>query len=399
MIYRPLQGRNNGVYWYILQTYSAAEIAYNRYVRILENTDLIIRKHGSDLWVKLKNGATIFFKSGKNYQDLRLETLDGAIIDEVRQQHKDLWSMIVRPMLARRKGWCDFYSTPDGFDHFKDIYDFAQTHPDEWACFHAPSIEAWWWDSEEIASAKSSMTTDVFEQEIMADFREMGAGKVYYSHGAHNHLLENPFAIKGYDWCHYLPIIVGLDFNVGLMVWELGQRRGNEFYYGDEIAVENTDTEQCAMVLVNKVLKFYTILGDRPKPGLILIGDASGNARRTSAVGETDYKIIKKVLRDAKISFEDLTPSENPFIKDRVNCMNGALKASDGTVSLRYNPLRCKYLKRDFERVKWKQGTDGAMIDKKDPLATHASDAGGYPIVVLSDVFKSRPGVMRVINR
>ena len=36
---------------------------------------------------------------------------------------------------------------------------------------------------------------------------------------------------------------------------------------------------------------------------------------------------------------------------------------------------------RVFERVKWKQGADGVILDKEEPLATHASDAGGYPIV------------------
>jgi hypothetical protein len=161
-------------------------------------------------------------------------------------------------------------------------------------------------------------------------------------------------------------------------------------YYGDEIAISNTDTEECAKVLAEKVKDH--------KAGLILVGDASGNARRTSAVGKTDYTIIKNVLQSYGIKYENRTPNENPIVKDRINCVNGLLKSADGSVHLWYGPL-CKYFKRDMERVKWKQGADGAILDKTDPLATHASDAGGYPLCVFSDLMRSKPGIMRVIQR
>jgi hypothetical protein len=390
MVYAPLQGRPEGIYWHVLQTYSAAEIAFNRYLRLVKNTQVFKRKNESERWVQLLNGRMVHFKSGYNFDDLRAETLDGCIIDEVRQQPPELWPEVIRPMLSRRRGWCDFYSTPNGFDHFKDLYDFALEHPDEWATFHAPSTEAWWWTEEEVASAQASMSEDVFAQEILAEFREIGVGKAYKNHGSWNQATENPFAIRGQPWSPYLPIIVGLDFNVGLMCWELLQNHGRDFYFGDEIAVANTDSEECAKVLAEKVK-------DHPA-GIVLVGDASGNARRTSAVGKTDYTIIKNVLQSYGIKFENRTPSENPFIKDRINCINGLLKAADGSVHLWYGPQN-KYLKRDFERVKWKQGADGAILDKSDPLATHASDAGGYPICVLSDLMRTKPGVMRVIQR
>lgn len=390
MVYRPVQGREGGIYWHVLQTYSAAEVAFNRYLKLVKNTAVYKDKNESERWVKLFNDSFVHFKSGFNFDDLRVETLDGCIIDEVRQQHPELWPEVIRPMLGRRKGWCDFLSTPNGFDHFKDLYDFALVHPDEWATFHAPSSEAWWWTEKEVESARASMSDDVFAQEILAEFRELGVGKAYKNHGTWNQATENPFAIRGQAYSPYLPIIVGMDFNVGLMVWELLQNHGKDFYYADEIALSNTDSEECAKVLAERVKDH--------KPGIVLVGDASGNARRTSAVGKTDYTIIKNVLHSYGIKFENRTPNENPFVKDRINCLNSLLKAADGSVHLWYN-IKNKYLKRDFERVKWKQGADGAILDKSDPLATHASDAGGYPVCVFSDLMRTKPGVMRVINR
>lgn len=389
MVKRPLMGRENGIYWFILQTYGAARIAYRRFKKL--TGPLLESTNETELRCTLRGNRSIFFKSGKNFEDLRAETLDGAIIDEMRQQHQDLWPMVIRPMLSRRKGWCDFLSTNNGYDHFYDLWQSAENNPKEWSTFHAPSTEAWWWTEEEIESARSTMSTDVFAQEIMAEFREIGVGKTYKNNGAYNHMEQNPFVPRGIDWSPYLPIIVGLDFNVGLMVWTLAQCKGGDFYFGDEIAVDNTDTEQCANVLAQKV--------ENHKPGIVLVGDASGNARRTSAVGQTDYSIIKKVLQSKGIPYEDRTPKENPGVKDRVNCVNSMLKAADGAIHLWYHPTRCKYLRRDFERVKWKQGTDGAFLDKSDPLATHASDAAGYPISLFSNVFRERPGRMRVLVR
>jgi len=341
----------------------------------------------SELTCRFQHGPEISFKSGKNYQDLRIETLDGVVIDEYRQQPPELWTMVIRPMLSAKQGWASILSTPNGFDHFKDLYDFALEHEDEWGAFQAPSTEAPWWTPAEVASAKALMSEDEFAQEILADFREMGAGKAYKNHGTWNHATTNPFC-SSQTYSPHLPIVVGLDFNVGLMCWVLGQCRAGQSYWADEIAVKNTNTEECAHVLVDKVKGH--------KSGVILIGDASGNANKTSAVGKTDYSIITKVLKDNNISYKNLTPESNPHVKDRVNCVNGRLKSADGKVHLWYNPQKCKYLKRDLERVKWKEGTSGAIFDKTDPLATHASDAFGYPVAYYSELLKKEVGVLAV---
>ena len=64
MIYKPLQGRSNGIYWYVLQTYSAAEIGFNRFLKLVKQTPIFRSKNESERWVMLINGAKIFFKSG-----------------------------------------------------------------------------------------------------------------------------------------------------------------------------------------------------------------------------------------------------------------------------------------------------------------------------------------------
>ncbi len=395
------RGPQNGVYWYLLQTYDAAEVAFKRLYSFYRASPGAFDKkpNESDLMCRFRHGPEISFKSGRNFEDLRIETLDGVVIDEYRQQHPDLWPVVIRPMLAAKKGWADVLSTTNGYDHFYELHEQVKENTKEWSIFVNPSTIAPWWDAEEIASARSTMTEDYFNQEINAEFIEIGVGKVYKQHGAHNQKVENPFAIRGYDWSFYLPLIIGLDFNVSPMAWCIAQHKGGSIHVGDEIAIENTDTAQCAAVLVEKVQKFYDLMGEGPKPHVILIGDASGNARKTSAVGETDYSIIKKALRDAEIKYEDLTPKENPGVKDRVNGVNSMLKSADGSVHLTYNPKKCTFLKRDFERVKWKEGTSGAFFDTSDKLLTHMSDGLGYVVCHYNQIFRERPGRMRVITR
>lgn len=356
------------------------------------------KPHFTDLSFKLFNHSTVTMKSGDNFQDMRIETLDGAIIDEVRQQEQALWTQVVRPMLAFRKGWCDFYSTPNGFDHFKDLYDFALAHPDEWGVFHAPSTEAWWWTSEEIESARATMSEAEFAQEILAEFRSIHSGKTYIAEGEHNHLLYNPFTSDGGLVSKYLPVTIGLDFNVNPMSWHLGQFRGSQSYWFDEIHVENTNTTECAVELVEKIvtLKNQDLL--KHTPMVELCGDATGESRNTKAT-KSDYAIITEELNKAGITWRNLTPESNPPVKERINTVNARLKAADGHVDLWYHPVNCPKLKRDFERVSWKKGAQSLLDQTTDKTLTHASDSVGYPVVVKSPIERAgQVGTIRIVR-
>jgi hypothetical protein len=391
-------GPREGIYWYVLQTWEAAQVAFKRMMRFYLSAPSAFAKkpNESDFSCQFYHGPIISFKSGKNYQDLRIETLNGVVIDEYRQQPPDLWPLVIRPMLAHKNGWADILSTPNGYEHFYDLFNAAKLDP-EWATFHAPSTVAPWWTPKEVESARNSMSEDQFAQEILAEFREMGAGKVYLGHGQHNWREICPFSLDGSAndpnvlYAPFLPIVVGMDFNVNLICWELGQQRGNDWWWFDEIALKGSHTQEAVQVLISRVRGH--------KPGIILVGDATGKANKTSAVGQTDYTIIHKALRDAQIRFEDRTTDSNPPVKDRVNAINARLKAADGSVHLWYHRKNCHYLGRDFDRVSWKENANGAILDQtKDKELTHASDAAGYPVFTLGTEMQNEVGVMRILK-
>ena len=394
---RVLEGPENAIYWHILQTNSAAEVAFNRFVKLFprDSWDVLFEKrpNESERTVFLVGNRQVHFKSGDNFQNLRAETLHGCIIDECREQDAALWKQVIRPMLGRYKGWCDFYSTPNGFDWFYDLYQNALKYPDEWEVFHAPSTEAWWWTPEEIISAKQTMSDAEFAQEIMAEFRDLTQGKAYLTFSKDNILNKNPFTIDG-TINPYLPIHIGLDFNVSPMSWCLAQKKGDHLHFFDEISMKGTNTQECVKVLIDKVKDH--------KLGVILVGDASGNSQSTKSDGKSDYDILCQALDSNNIKWINLTPSFNPGVRDRVNTINARLRSATGQVHITVDETKCPELKKDFERVVWKMNAGKNIVDQTtDKDRTHMSDAAGYLVcqVLPIDVASKKPGVLSVIVR
>jgi phage terminase large subunit len=61
---------------------------------------------------------------------MRCAAPDGVVLDEFSQMKLDVWSMVVRPMLADRMGWATFIGTPRGKSEFHRIYTEAQKDQD-----------------------------------------------------------------------------------------------------------------------------------------------------------------------------------------------------------------------------------------------------------------------------
>jgi phage terminase large subunit len=84
----------------------------------------------NELRVELLNGATIRLYGADNPDALRGAYFDGVVLDEFSQMKPDVWSMVVRPMLADRMGWATFIGTPRGKNEFHRIYTEAQKDQD-----------------------------------------------------------------------------------------------------------------------------------------------------------------------------------------------------------------------------------------------------------------------------
>jgi hypothetical protein len=377
-------------YWMIEPIYSQARDMYRRLCKLLPHGSF--KGNDSELRVELINKSTIEFKSGETLDNLRGASLHGVVIDEVRDQHAELWPLVIRPMLTTTNGWAAFISTPSGYDQFYDLWDKAG---EDWDKFKSPSTCNPLFTKEEYEASKREMSEAEFDQEINANFRDLQKGRAYYAFSEEN--ISDVHLFAGGNYCNpYLPVELYMDFNVHHMGWTLSQfRNGTGHYFFDEIyGYENTTT--AAKEFVHR----FKHLGISANPGVILVGDSTGKANKTSAAGQTDYTIIYEELKRAGITFEDRTPDTNPHVKDRVQTMNTRFKAGDGTVSIWVNP-RCKYLIRDFQRVVWKEATSGAILDQvRDRSLTHLSDGAGYGVMVRHPVTsEGHVGTLRMVRR
>jgi len=383
-----------GVYWYLASRYDSAETQYRRAKHALTRSGAITRHHDTKLELCLRSGSAIRYQSGKVLHDLRGDTLHGVVVDEMRQQHRDLWSQVLNPMLATTGGWAAIVSTPNGYDHFYDLAQRARTGEEGWAYFNAPSTCNPRFTQAEFDRSRREMSQAEFRQEILAEFVNLTQGSAYTF--TQDLITDrHPFNIYGGDVHPHLAVHLYCDFNVRPLSWVIAQYHPVFGHYClDEIFLtQRTNTEEGAREFVERYRRLGTTASVR------IVGDATGKSLKTSASGETDYSILFQVLRDAGIAHENLTPDANPGVKDRVNAVNARLKPADGKPRIRIHP-RCKNLIRDLERVVWKEGASAILDQKTDPLLTHLSDALGYGVMVFDPIQGvAEVGSLRVLSR
>lgn len=380
-------------YWFISPTYPQARIQYRRLIGMLWScAEIMTKKNQTELRIKFVNDSEISFRSGENFDNLRGETLHGVVIDEVRDQHPELWPQVIRPMLTTTKGWAAFVSTPRGFDVFFDLAERSKADSD-WVTIKAPSTCNPLFSDEEYGAAKKEMSDAEFDQEINANFRDLHSGLAYSNYSDANRRLTSPFCSGQFS--NLLPVVIGLDFNLSPMAWIIGQERNGTFYFFDEIFLKKSHTQEAALELVQRLRAM-----DLKAPiQAIICGDATGNAGQRAAAGKSDYSILFEILDSAGIRYENKTPDSNPMVKDRVNTVNAKLKSADGQHYVFVNPQTCPNLDKDLTRVSWKKGANFLLDQTTDPERTHMSDAMGYPICALTKLWTPAVGTMRVIRR
>jgi predicted phage terminase large subunit-like protein len=89
----------------------------------------------------------------------------------------EVWEIILRPTLADVKGGALFIGTPDGKNHFFDLYIQAlEDTTGDWETWTFTSMENPFLDPEEIKAATRQMSTMAFRQEFEASFESFASG-------------------------------------------------------------------------------------------------------------------------------------------------------------------------------------------------------------------------------
>lgn len=308
--------------------------------------------------------SKIVFRSLDDYERLRGTNLAWFGVDELTYTHPEAWLRLegrLRDPRARRLGGFAVW-TPKGFDWVYERfianpiagYDVtvAQAFENRHLLDKVPDF---------YERLRGSYDERFFHQEVMGEYLNLNAGRVYYAFDRLKHLSEAQADPSR-------PLLWALDFNVNPMSSIVAQEIGGRMVVLDEIVLSRASTyDACA--------EFERRFGHHAA-GLEVYGDASGARMQTA--GNTDYEIITEFLRRQGYPHVFKVPRSNPAVRDRIMTMNSMFESADGQVRLLING-KCKELIKDFEQVCYQANT--AMIDKSsDPKRTHLSDALGYLI-------------------
>jgi len=163
-------------YAYIAPTYGQAKrVAWDylvKYAEPLGGTSNISELR-VDFW-----GRRIQLFGSDNPETLRGQYFDGVILDEIGDQNPKIWTDIVRPALADRKGWCLFIGTPKGHNHFKELRDRAEKE-EGWGLLEFKASETGVVDEVELKAAKNEMGQDKYLQEFECSFDASVEGSYY----------------------------------------------------------------------------------------------------------------------------------------------------------------------------------------------------------------------------
>lgn len=156
--------------WWVAPTYQQTNIAW-RLVRSLARKVPDIHVSLSDKCLIYGKGE-FWFKSADRPDNLRGEGLDHCIFDESAYQEEFVWTEVLRPALADRKGGATFISTPsEERGWFRLLYERGQDPKEvEWESWQKPSHTNPYLDPAEIEEARKLLPSIVFRREFLAEF-------------------------------------------------------------------------------------------------------------------------------------------------------------------------------------------------------------------------------------
>lgn len=167
--------------WYIAPTYGQAEdIMWQMLLEIAG--DLITKKWKNKLTVELINGQQITLKGADKPDTLVGSGLWHVVLDEFADMKPEVWEQSIRPALADHKGSAIFIGTPEGLNHFYEVWlQGKQAEFSEWESFQFNTLDNPIIDEGELKEASLTMTKEMFEQEFEASFAAAGGGDLLTS--------------------------------------------------------------------------------------------------------------------------------------------------------------------------------------------------------------------------
>lgn len=226
--------KEKAVYYYIFPEYSQARKAF--WDSITEDgqsyLDFIPRKCIRKKWnhemkLLLISGSIIQILGSDNYDAIRGTNPKGVVLSEYAYQNPLIWNMILDPILTKNKGWAVFNSTPQGKNHFYEMYNYALKNPNDWYVSKLTIENTKLIEIEELEKKKEQgISEELIEQEYYCSF-EIGIQGSFYGRSMNQMEEEGRICSAPYDKNFLVYTAWDLGFSDAMSIIFF-QKRGNE---------------------------------------------------------------------------------------------------------------------------------------------------------------------------
>jgi Terminase-like family. len=195
----PLLKQAKDIAWQYLKDFSAP---FNPKNRINE----------SGLWIELSalpNSPRITIYGADNPDAFRGLYLDGAVLDEFGNMRSSVWKEVLLPALIDRRGWAVFMGTPNGPNHFRDMYYTALKDP-SWFNLMLPVTSTGVIPAEDLAEMRKIMDPEQYAQEMLCSFEASVRGAIF-ARQMEEIIAATPSRIGNYPLDPNLPTDVFMD--------------------------------------------------------------------------------------------------------------------------------------------------------------------------------------------
>ena len=173
LIQAAMDGQDGKVF-YVAPTYGMAkDIMWDTLYQLAG--EIIVSSNVNALQITLAGNNTIYLKGADRPDTLRGVSLKYLVLDEFAFMKHSTWETILRPALSDKQGKALFIGTPEGRNHFYDLYVGADNQWDDWAAWTFTSWDNPFLPREEIEHAEKTMARWAFNQEYMASFDARGS--------------------------------------------------------------------------------------------------------------------------------------------------------------------------------------------------------------------------------
>lgn len=358
---------------YYLPTYDLVRlIGYPRFQEQLEQLGYPYKLNESKHILTIENMGSIIFRNMDNPERIVGYEHAHAITDEIDtlplKKAKDVWNKIVARNRQKCAGKNSIASvtTPEGFNFTYQRW--AENPTEKYKYYRASTYDNLkYLPDDYIENLRETYDPQLLEAYLMGLWVNLKSGRVYYNFSRdlnHSDRRAQPNE----------PLHVGMDFNVERMACVI-----HVIENGRPIAVDELhhvfDTRAIISILKEKY----------PHQPLIIYPDASSQNRKSSNASETDLQLLRQAGFTVQHNYR------NPFIKDRVNSMNGMFL--NGNQERRYlvNTTTCPHYTSLLEQQAYDTNGQPEKDGREDPL-----DASGYFIAHQYPVEKPQSGTVRI---